>query len=158
MDDVNTTYAKAQKSLDDTIKNMETFNNVILNTDTFDLIDMQDGQLKTLSAYSRTSYTNQTARNYYKKTQFRNSVSEINTALHSNSQNVKYQNALAKQLAESKYSGTVASTQQKDIAAMQIGETFGLSQPARKLQIISRHWEKLSLLIEAPKFFLMVLK
>ena len=129
MDDVNTTYAKAQKSLDDTIKNMETFNNVILNTDTFDLIDMQDGQLKTLSAYSRTSYTNQTARNYYKKTQFRNSVSEINTALHSNSQNVKYQNALAKQLAESKYSGTVASTQQKDIAAMQIGETFGLSQP-----------------------------
>ena len=107
LDDVNTTYAKAQKSLDDTIKNMETFNNVILNTDTFDLIDMQDGQLKTLSAYSRTSYTNQTARNYYKKTQFRNSVSEINTAIHSNSKAVKYQNALAKQLAESKYSGTV---------------------------------------------------
>ena len=132
LDDVNTTYAKAQKSLDDTIKNMETFNNVILKTDTFDLIDMQDGQLKTLSAYSRTSYTNQTARNYYKKTQFRNSVSEINTALHSNSQNVKYQNALAKQLAESKYSGTVASTQQKDIAATQIGETFGLSLPKRE--------------------------
>ena len=132
LDDVNTTYAKAQKSLDDTIKNMETFNNVILKTDTFDLIDMQDSQLKTLSAYSRTSYTNQTARNYYKKTQFRNSVSEINTALHSNSQNVKYQNALAKQLAESKYSGTVASTQQKDIAATQIGETFGLSLPKRE--------------------------
>ena len=111
MDDVNTTYAKAQKSLDDTIKNMETFNNVILKTDTFDLIDMQDGQLKTLSAYSRTSYTNQTARNYYKKTQFRNSVSEINTALHSNSQNVKYQNALAKQLAESKYSGKVTANE-----------------------------------------------
>lgn len=111
LDDVNTTYAKAQKSLDDTIKNMETFNNVILNTDTFDLIDMQDGQLKTLSAYSRTSYTNQTARNYYKKTQFRNSVSEINTALHSNSQNVKYQNALAKQLAESKYSGKVTANE-----------------------------------------------
>ena len=111
MDDVNTTYAKAQKSLDDTIKNMETFNNVILNTDTFDLIDMQDGQLKTLSSYSRTSYTNQTARNYYKKTQFRNSVSEINTALHSNSQNVKYQNALAKQLAESKYSGKVTANE-----------------------------------------------
>ena len=132
LDDVNTTYAKAQKSLDDTIKNMEAFNNVILKTDTFDLIDMQDSQLKTLSAYSRTSYTNQTARNYYKKTQFRNSVSEINTALHSNSQNVKYQNALAKQLAESKYSGTVASTQQKDIAATQIGETFGLSLPKRE--------------------------
>ena len=111
MDDVNTTYAKAQKSLDDTIKNMETFNNVILNTDTFDLIDMQDGQLKALSSYSSVSYTNQTARNYYKKTQFRNSVSEINTALHSNSKAVKYQNALAKQLAESKYSGTVAENE-----------------------------------------------
>ena len=111
LDDINTIYAKAQKSLDDTIKNMETFNNVILNTDTFDLIDMQDGQLKTLSAYSRTSYTNQTARNYYKKTQFRNSVSEINTAIHSNSKAVKYQNALAKQLAESKYSGTVAENE-----------------------------------------------
>ena len=49
LDDINTIYAKAQKSLDDTIKNMETFNNVILNTDTFDLIDKQDGQLKTLS-------------------------------------------------------------------------------------------------------------
>ena len=130
LDDVNTTYAKAQKSLDDTIKNMETFNNVILKTDTFDLIDMQDSQLKTLSAYSRTSYTNQTARTFYRGESFKNSVEEIHTALHSNSRSkVNYQNKLAKQLAESKYSGTVASTQQKDIAAMQIGETFGLSQP-----------------------------
>ena len=107
LDDVNTTYAKAQKSLDDTIKNMETFNNVILNTDTFDLIDMQNSELATLSGYVPISYGNRVSRNYYKKTQFRNSVSEINTALHSNSQNVKYQNALAKQLAESKYSGKV---------------------------------------------------
>ena len=129
LDDVNTTYAKAQKSLDDMIKNMETFNNVILNTDTFDLIDMQDGQLKTLSVYSRTSYTNQTARNYYKKTQFRNSVSEINTAIHSNSKAVKYQNALAKQLAESKYSGKVVSEQQKEISVSKISETFGLTPP-----------------------------
>ena len=129
LDDVNTTYAKAQKSLDDTIKNMETFNNVILNTDTFDLIDKQDGQLKTLSAYCRTSYTNQTARNYYKKTQFRNSVSEINTAIHSNSKAVKYQNALAKQLVESKYSGTIISEQQKEISVSKISETFGLTPP-----------------------------
>ena len=129
LDDINTTYAKAQKSLDDTIKNMETFNNVILNTDTFDLIDKQDGQLKTLSAYFRTSYTNQTARNYYKKTQFRNSVSEINTAIHSNSKAVKYQNALAKQLAESKYSGTIISEQQKEISVSKISETFGLTPP-----------------------------
>lgn len=129
LDDVNTTYAKAQKSLDDTIKNMETFNNVILNTDTFDLIDMQDGQLKTLSAYCRTSYTNQTARNYYKKTQFRNSVSEINTAIHSNSKAVKYQNALAKQLAESKYSGTIILEQQKEISVSKISEFFNLTPP-----------------------------
>lgn len=129
LDDINTTYAKAQKSLDDTIKNMETFNNVILNTDTFDLIDKQDGQLKTLSAYCRTSYTNQTARNYYKKTQFRNSVSEINTAIHSNSKAVKYQNALAKQLAESKYSGTIISEQQKEISVSKISEFFNLTPP-----------------------------
>ena len=111
MDDVNTTYAKAQKSLDDTIKNMETFNNVVLNTDTFDLIDMQNSELATLSGYVPISYGNRVSRNYYKKTQFRNSVSEINTALHSNSQNVKYQNALAKQLAESKYSGKVTANE-----------------------------------------------
>ena len=129
LDDINTIYAKAQKSLDDTIKNMETFNNVILNTDTFDLIDKQDGQLKTLSAYFRTSYTNQTARNYYKKTQFRNSVSEINTAIHSNSKAVKYQNALAKQLAESKYSGTIISEQQKEISVSKISEFFNLTPP-----------------------------
>ena len=129
LDDINTIYAKAQKSLDDTIKNMETFNNVILNTDTFDLIDKQDGQLKTLSAYFRTSYTNQTARNYYKKTQFRNSVSEINTAIHSNSKAAKYQNALAKQLAESKYSGTIISEQQKEISVSKISEFFNLTPP-----------------------------
>ena len=129
LDDINTIYAKAQKSLDDTIKNMETFNNVILNTDTFDLIDKQDGQLKTLSAYFRTSYTNQTARNYYKKTQFRNSVSEINTAIHSNFKAVKYQNALAKQLAESKYSGTIISEQQKEISVSKISEFFNLTPP-----------------------------
>lgn len=111
LNDVNTTYAKAQKSLDDTIKNMETFNNVILKTDTFDLIDMQNSELATLSGYAPLSYGNRVSRNYYKKTQFRNSVSEINTALHSNSQNVKYQNALAKQLAESKYSGKVTANE-----------------------------------------------
>ena len=40
----------------------------------------------------------------------KNSVSEIHTAIHSNSKAVKYQNALAKQLAESKYSGTIAES------------------------------------------------
>ena len=146
LDDVNTTYAKAQKSLNDTIKNMETFNNVILNTDTFDLINMQDGQLKTLSAYSRTSYTNQTARNYYKKTQFKNSVSEINTALHSNSQNVKYQNALAKQLAESKYSGTVASNYQNysDVISNDLKNNFASESIMSSIDVFGdKGWVKL---------------
>ena len=42
---------------------------------------------------------------------------------------MKYQNALAKQLAESKYSGTVISEQQKEISVSKISETFGLTPP-----------------------------
>ena len=56
-------------------------------------------------------YGDRVSRNYYNRTQFKNSVSEIHTAIHSNSKAVKYQNALAKQLAESKYSGTVAENE-----------------------------------------------
>ena len=107
LDSVNTSYNQAVKSLDDTIKNMEAFNSVLLKTDTFDLIDMQNSEIATLSGYAPLPYGNPALRNYYNRTQFKNSVSEIHTAIHSNSKAVKYQNALAKQLAESKYSGTV---------------------------------------------------
>ena len=107
LDSVNTSYNQAVKSLDDTIKNMEAFNSVLLKTDTFDLIDMQNSEIATLSGYASLPYGNRVSRNYYNRTQFKNSVSEIHTAIHSNSKAVKYQNALAKQLAESKYSGTV---------------------------------------------------
>ena len=107
LDSVNTSYNQAVKSLDDTIKNMEAFNSVLLKTDTFDLIDMQNSEIATLSGYAPLPYGNSVSRNYYSRTQFKNSVSEIHTAIHSNSKAVKYQNALAKQLAESKYSGTV---------------------------------------------------
>ena len=147
LDDVNTTYAKAQKSLDDTIKNMETFNNVILNTDTFDLIDMQDGQLKTLSAYSRTSYTNQTARTFYRGESFKNSVEEIHTALHSNSRSkVNYQNKLAKQLAESKYSGTVASNYQNysDVISNDLKNNFASESIMSSIDVFGdKGWVKL---------------
>ena len=147
LDDVNTTYAKAQKSLDDTIKNMETFNNVILNTDTFDLIDMQDGQLKTLSAYSRTSYTNQTARAFYRGKSFKNSVEEIHTALHSNSRSkVNYQNKLAKQLAESKYSGTVASNYQNysDVISNDLKNNFASESIMSSIDVFGdKGWVKL---------------
>ena len=108
LDSVNTSYSQAVKSLDDTIKNMEAFNSVLLKTDTFDLIDMQNSEIATLSGYAPLPYGNPALRNYYNRTQFKNSVSEIHTAIHSNSKAVKYQNALAKQLAESKYSGTIA--------------------------------------------------
>ena len=108
LDSVNTSYNQAVKSLDDTIKNMEAFNSVLLKTDTFDLIDMQNSEIATLSGYAPLPYGDRVSRNYYNRTQFKNSVSEIHTAIHSNSKAVKYQNALAKQLAESKYSGTVA--------------------------------------------------
>ena len=108
LDSVNTSYNQAVKSLDDTIKNMEAFNSVLLKTDTFDLIDMQNSEIATLSGYASLPYGNTASRNYYNRTWFKNSVSEIHTAIHSNSKAVKYQNALAKQLAESKYSGTIA--------------------------------------------------
>ena len=108
LDSVNTSYSQAVKSLDDTIKNMEAFNSVLLKTDTFDLIDMQNSEIATLSGYAPLPYGDRVSRNYYNRPQFKNSVSEIHTAIHSNSKAVKYQNALAKQLAESKYSGTIA--------------------------------------------------
>lgn len=111
LDNVNTSYNQAVKSLDDTIKNMEAFNSVLLKTDTFDLIDMQNSEIATLSGYAPLPYGDRVSRNYYNRTQFKNSVSEIHTAIHSNSKAVKYQNALAKQLAESKYSGTVAENE-----------------------------------------------
>ena len=108
LDSVKTSYSQAVKSLDDTIKNMEAFNSVLLKADTFDLIDMQNSEIATLSGYASLPYGNTASRNYYNRTWFKNSVSEIHTAIHSNSKAVKYQNALAKQLAESKYSGTIA--------------------------------------------------
>ena len=129
LDSVNTSYNQAVKSLDDTIKNMEAFNSVLLKTDTFDLIDMQNSEIATLSGYAPLPYGNRVSRNYYNRPQFKNSVSEIHTAIHSNSKAVKYQNALAKQLAESKYSGTVVSEQQKEISVSKISETFGLTSP-----------------------------
>jgi hypothetical protein len=129
LDSVNTSYNQAVKSLDDTIKNMEAFNSVLLKTDTFDLIDMQNSEIATLSGYASLPYGDHASRNYYNQTQFKNSVSEIHTAIHSNSKAVKYQNALAKQLAESKYSGTVISEQQKEISVSKISETFGLTPP-----------------------------
>lgn len=110
LDSVKESYSQAVKSLDDTIKNMEVFNSVLLKTDTFDLIDMQNSEIATLSGYASLPYGNTASRNYYSRTWFKNSVSEIHTAIHSNSKAVKYQNALAKQLAESKYSGTIAES------------------------------------------------
>ena len=129
LDSVNTSYNQAVKSLDDTIKNMEAFNSVLLKTDTFDLIDMQNSEIATLSGYAPLPYGDRVSRNYYNRTQFKNSVSEIHTAIHSNSKAVKYQNALAKQLAESKYSGTVISEQQKEISVSKISEFFNLTPP-----------------------------
>ena len=129
LDNVNTSYNQAVKSLDDTIKNMEAFNSVLLKTDTFDLIDMQNSEIATLSGYASLPYGNRVSRNYYNRTQFKNSVSEIHSAIHGNSKAVKYQNALAKQLAESKYSGMVVSEQQKEISVSKISETFGLTPP-----------------------------
>ena len=106
--DIKSQKEEALQSLRTTESQMEAFNSVLLKTDTFDLIDMQNSEIATLSGYAPLPYGNTASRNYYSRTWFKNSVSEIHTAIHSNSKAVKYQNALAKQLAESKYSGTIA--------------------------------------------------
>ena len=124
LDSVNTSYNQAVKSLDDTIKNMEAFNSVLLKTDTFDLIDMQNSEIATLSGYAPLPYGDRVSRNYYNRPQFKNSVSEIHTAIHSNSKAVKYQNALAKQLAESKYSGKVEQGKMSYIWENMLKDTF----------------------------------
>ncbi|WP_247918233.1 T7SS effector LXG polymorphic toxin [Streptococcus oralis] len=78
LDSVNTSYSQAVKSLDDTIKNMEAFNSVLLKTDTFDLIDMQNSEIATLSGYAPLPYGNRVSRNYYKRQLNQNSTSFIN--------------------------------------------------------------------------------
>ena len=81
LDSVNTSYNQAVKSLDDTIKNMEAFNSVLLKTDTFDLIDMQNSEIATLSGYASLPYGDCVSRNYYKRQLNQNSTSFINVCI-----------------------------------------------------------------------------
>ena len=146
LDSVNTSYNQAVKSLDDTIKNMEAFNSVLLKTDTFDLIDMQNSEIATLSGYASLPYGDRVSRNYYNRTQFKNSVSEIHTAIHSNSKAVKYQNALAKQLAESKYSGTVDLNNQNysDVISNDLKNNFASESIMNGIDVFGdKGWVKL---------------
>ena len=146
LDSVNTSYNQAVKSLDDTIKNMEAFNSVLLKTDTFDLIDMQNSEIATLSGYASLPYGNPASRNYYNRTWFKNSVSEIHTAIHSNSKAVKYQNALAKQLAESKYSGKVDLNNQNysDVISNDLKNNFASESIMNGIDVFGdKGWVKL---------------
>ena len=146
LDSVNTSYSQAVKSLDDTIKNMEAFNSILLKTDTFDLIDMQNSEIATLSGYSSLPYGNTASRNYYNRTWFKNSVSEIHSAIHSNSKAVKYQNALAKQLAESKYSGKVDLNNQNysDVISNDLKNNFASESIMNGIDVFGdKGWVKL---------------
>ena len=146
LDSVKASYSEAVKSLDDTIENMEAFNSVLLKTDTFDLIDMQNSEIATLSGYAPLPYGNTASRNYYNRTWFKNSVSEIHTAIHSNSKAVKYQNSLAKQLAESKYSGTVASNYQNysDVISNDLKNNFANESIMNSIDVFGdKGWVKL---------------
>ena len=146
LDSVNMSYSQAVKSLDDTIKNMEAFNSVLLKTDTFDLIDMQNSEIATLSGYAPLPYGNPASRNYYNRTWFKNSVSEIHTAIHSKSKAVKYQNALAKQLAESKYSGTVDLNNQNysDVISNDLKNNFASESIMNGIDVFGdKGWVKL---------------
>ena len=146
LDSVNTSYSQAVKSLDDTIKNMEAFNSVLLKTDTFDLIDMQNSEIATLSGYAPLPYGNPASRNYYNRTWFKNSVSEIHTAIHSNSKAVKYQNALAKQLAESKYSRKVDLNNQNysDVISNDLKNNFASESIMNGIDVFGdKGWVKL---------------
>ena len=146
LDSVKASYSEAVKSLDDTIENMEAFNSVLLKTDTFDFIDMQNSEIATLSGYAPLPYGNTASRNYYNRTWFKNSVSEIHTAIHSNSKAVKYQNSLAKQLAESKYSGTVASNYQNysDVISNDLKNNFANESIMNSIDVFGdKGWVKL---------------
>ena len=105
LDSVNTSYNQAVKSLDDTIKNMETFNQLVGDSSFTDLINVQNKQLKFLALHSSTPFTEYAARTYYRSTSFKNDVAEYTKAVHSGGKKVELQNDLAKRLAESKYSG-----------------------------------------------------
>ena len=105
LDSVNTSYNQAVKSLDDTIKNMEAFNQLVGDSSFTDLINVQNKQLKFLALHSSTPFTEYAARNYYRSTGFKNDVAEYTKAVHSGGKKVELQNDLAKRLAESKYSG-----------------------------------------------------
>ena len=105
LDSVNTSYNQAVKSLDDTIKNMEAFNQLVGDSSFTDLINVQNNQLKFLALRSSTPYTEYAAISYYRSTGFKNDVAEYTKAVHSGGKKVELQNDLAKRLAESKYSG-----------------------------------------------------
>ena len=110
LDSVNTSYNQAVKSLDDTIKNMEAFNQLVGDSSFTDLINVQNNQLKFLALRSSTPYTEYAAISYYRSTGFKNDVAEYTKAVHSVGKKVELQNDLAKRLAESKYSGEKVKT------------------------------------------------
>ena len=110
LDNVNTSYNQAVKSLDDTIKNMEAFNQLVGDSSFTDLINVQNNQLKFLALRSSTPYTEYAAISYYRSTGFKNDVAEYTKAVHSGGKKVELQNDLAKRLAESKYSGEKIKT------------------------------------------------
>ena len=110
LDSVNTSYSQAVKSLDDTIKNMEAFNQLVGDSSFTDLINVQNKQLKFLALRSSTPYTEYAAISYYRSTGFKNDVAEYTKAVHSGGKKVELQNDLAKRLAESKYSGEKVKT------------------------------------------------
>ena len=110
LDNVNTSYNQAVKSLDDTIKNMEAFNQLVGDSSFIDLINVQNNQLKFLALRSSTPYTEYAAISYYRSTGFKNDVAEYTKAVHSGGKKVELQNDLAKRLAESKYSGEKIKT------------------------------------------------
>ena len=76
LDSVNTSYNQAVKSLDDTIKNMEAFNQLVGDSSFTDLINVQNNQLKFLALRSSTPYTEYAAISYYRSTGFKNDVAE----------------------------------------------------------------------------------
>ena len=107
---MNTSYNQAVKSLDDTIKNMEAFNQLVGDSSFTDLINVQNNQLKFLALRSSTPYTEYAAISYDRSTGFKNDVAEYTKAVHSGGKKVELQNDLAKRLAESKYSGEKVKT------------------------------------------------
>lgn len=98
---------EVDKHLEDTIYRMASFNSLKLDGNISDLLNMQNNEIKNLSTITKNP-TLQRNSSIFSDLNFKNSVKEINTAINSSKyMDYKYKNDLAKDIAQSRYSGDI---------------------------------------------------